>query len=134
MRVLAGVRALREMPFGEGIDAQPEVLAHSAASVRSSLESVEDLPDRSVVALVGIGASEHIARGAAATWRSLGIKAVALSASDLLAGGAAEIADVYVGLSESGRSAETVTAFRGTDARRIGITNTDEVSTGDCAG
>lgn len=55
-------------------------------------------------------------------WRDLGIKAFAVSASELLQGDRS-IADVYVAMSESGRSAETVSALQNVQGRRVGITN-----------
>jgi glucosamine--fructose-6-phosphate aminotransferase (isomerizing) len=75
-----------------------------------------------LVALVGIGASEHIARATAPAWRAAGIRAVAVSAAELMHDGA-PLADVYVALSESGRSAETVGALSRVGGRRIAITN-----------
>jgi D-arabinose 5-phosphate isomerase GutQ len=75
------------MRFPEGIDAQPSVLERSAAAVRDSLSSVKPLHSDAVVALTGIGASEHIARSAAFTWRAVGLRAVAVPASELRRGG-----------------------------------------------
>jgi fructoselysine-6-P-deglycase FrlB-like protein len=72
---------------------------------------------------VGIGASEHIARSAAPAWRAAGIRAVAVSSAELMNDDGAPLADVYVALSESGRSAETVAALDRVDGRRVGITN-----------
>lgn len=110
------------MRFHDGVRAQPEALARSAATVQAALAGVKGLGSDQLVALIGIGASEHIARSTAPAWRAAGIRAVALSASELLTEGA-PVADVYVALSESGRSAETVGALRRITARRIGITN-----------
>ncbi len=75
-----------------------------------------------MVALVGIGASEHVARSAAPVWRKLGIRAFAVSATELL-DAPGPVADVVVGMSESGRSAETVAALKSVSGRRIAITN-----------
>jgi fructoselysine-6-P-deglycase FrlB-like protein len=110
------------MRFEDGVNAQPQVLARSAEAVRSGLTDVAPLPDGELVALVGIGASEHIARSAAPAWRAAGIRAVAVSAAELMNEDTA-LADVYVALSESGRSAETVAALSRVKGRRIGITN-----------
>ena len=110
------------MRFQDGVQAQPEVLARSAATVQAALSGIKALGSDQLVALIGIGASEHIARSAAPAWRAAGIRAVALSAAELLTAGA-PVADVYVALSESGRSAETVGVLRGITARRVGITN-----------
>lgn len=113
------------MKFVEGIAAQPQSLVTSAGSVRGALSAVAPFEPGALVALVGIGASEHVARSAAPVWRALGIRTVALSAADLQ-GSELPLADVYVAMSESGRSAETVAALRGAPGRRIGITNDPE--------
>jgi glucosamine--fructose-6-phosphate aminotransferase (isomerizing) len=110
------------MRFEDGMNAQPQVLAGSAEAVRSGLAAIAPLQDGQVVALVGIGASEHIVRSAAPAWRAAGIRAVAVSASELMHHDTS-LADVYVALSESGRSAETVAALSHVQGRRIGVTN-----------
>jgi fructoselysine-6-P-deglycase FrlB-like protein len=113
------------MRFQEGIDAQPEVLAHSAKEVSNALQNVALPGGRAVLGLVGIGASEHAARSAAVAWRQAGLRAFPLSASEPLRG-SATLADTYVALSESGRSAETVQAMREARGRRLGVTNVAE--------
>jgi fructoselysine-6-P-deglycase FrlB-like protein len=110
------------MRFEDGMNAQPHALARSATAVRSGLQEVAELQPGDVVALVGIGASEHIARSAAPAWRAAGIRAVAVSAAELMSH-RVPLADVYVALSESGRSAETVAALSHVGGRRVGITN-----------
>ncbi|MDI6909194.1 SIS domain-containing protein [Nocardioides sp.] len=110
------------MRFPEGIDAQPEVLRTSAAAVRDALRRIPPIAEGAVVALVGIGASEHVARSAAPVWRASGIRAFALSATELLDADR-PVADVVVAMSESGRSTETVTALERTTGRRVAITN-----------
>jgi fructoselysine-6-P-deglycase FrlB-like protein len=110
------------MRFEEGLTAQPKVLAQSAQAVLGGLADVAPLEPGQLVALVGIGASEHIARSAASAWRAAGIRAVAVSSAELMNEGA-PLADVYVALSESGRSAETVFALSQVDGRRVGVTN-----------
>lgn len=113
------------MKFTDGIGLQPGSLAGSAESMRRTLDRVAPLEPGALVALVGIGASEHIARSAAHAWRALGIRAVAVSAAELQ-GSELPLAEVYVAMSESGRSAETVAALRGAPGRRVGITNDPE--------
>lgn len=110
------------MRFSEGIDAQPDVLRTSADAVRDALRRIPPLAEDAVVALVGIGASEHVARSAAPVWRSLGIRTFAVSATELL-GAPHPVADVVVAMSESGRSTETVEAVKGIAGRRVAITN-----------
>jgi fructoselysine-6-P-deglycase FrlB-like protein len=97
------------MQFADGIAAQPDALARSRAQVSAALADVPAPGEDEVVGLVGIGASEHIARSAAHVWRQAGLRAFALSASEVTAAGA-RAADVYVAISESGRSTETIDA------------------------
>jgi fructoselysine-6-P-deglycase FrlB-like protein len=59
------------MHFSDEIRAQPAALARSAATVTAALAHLP-APGDGVVALVGIGASEHAARGAAVVWRAAG--------------------------------------------------------------
>jgi len=111
------------MLFTDGIAAQPNALARSAKSLCGALRDLPLTRPGDVIALVGIGASEHAAAGAAPVWRDQGLRAFAVSASQLLKT-TMPVADLYVGLSESGRSAETVAALgqlQGT--RRVGLTN-----------
>ena len=111
------------MRFPDGIAAQPAVLARSAKAVRDVLPGMPRPRPGDVIALVGIGASEHAAGSAAPVWRDQGLRAFAVSASALrTATGSA--ADLYVGLSESGRSAETVAALgQVPGGTRVGLTN-----------
>jgi fructoselysine-6-P-deglycase FrlB-like protein len=111
------------MLFTEGIAAQPNVLARSAKSLRDALRDLPASRPGEVIALVGIGASEYAAASAAPVWRDQGLRAFAVSASQLLKT-ATPFADLYVGLSESGRSAETVAALSQlAGTRRVGLTN-----------
>jgi fructoselysine-6-P-deglycase FrlB-like protein len=111
------------MHFPDGIAAQPDVLARSAKSLGDALRDLPLPAPRDVIALVGIGASEHAAVGAAPVWRDQGLRAFAVSASRLERT-AIPVADLYVGLSESGRSAETVAALSQlAGTRRVGLTN-----------
>ena len=111
------------MRFSDGIAAQPAALARSAKSVLGALRDLPLPRPGDVIALVGIGASEYAAASAAPVWRDHGLRAFAVSASQLHKT-AMPVADLYVGLSESGRSAETVAALgQLSGARRVGVTN-----------
>jgi glutamine---fructose-6-phosphate transaminase (isomerizing) len=112
--------------FPDGIQAQPEALRRSAKALDDALRQLPGVTPEQVLALVGIGASEHVARSAAPVWRALGLRAFAVPAAELQHE-TRPAADVHVGLSESGRSAETVAALgRLTGGRRVGITNEGE--------
>ena len=111
------------MLFPDGIAAQPNALGRSAKSLRDALRDLPLPHPGDVIALVGIGASEHAAASAAPVWRDQGLRAFAVSASQLQMT-ARPVADLYVGLSESGRSAETVAALgQLSGTRRVGLTN-----------
>jgi fructoselysine-6-P-deglycase FrlB-like protein len=97
------------MHFSEGIGAQPDALTRSRARVIEGLAALPTPRPDQVVALVGIGASEYAARGAAQQWRDAGLRAFAVSAAEVTGAGAAA-ADLYVAISESGRSTETIRA------------------------
>jgi fructoselysine-6-P-deglycase FrlB-like protein len=105
------------MHFSEGIGAQPEALARSLTRVSADVARLPAPRPGEVVALIGIGASEHIARGAACEWRDAGLRAFAVSASEVTAAGA-PAADLYVAISESGRSTETIEAVQALAGRR----------------
>ena len=96
------------MHFSEGIGAQPDALTRSRARVADGLPALPAPTTGQVVALVGIGASEYAARGAAVQWRRAGLRAFAVSAAEIPEGGAA--ADLCVAISETGRSTETIRA------------------------
>jgi glutamine---fructose-6-phosphate transaminase (isomerizing) len=114
------------MRFPDGIAAQPDVLARSAKALREALPDVPKPHTGEVIALVGIGASEHAARSAAPVWRHQDLCAFAVSASELQERAPA-VADFYVGISESGRSAETVAALSHlSNVARVGVTNVRE--------
>lgn len=99
------------MGFRDAIEAQPARLEAARSALCAALsEPLPALAPSRHVALVGIGASLHAARGAAAGWRAAGLRASALSAAELMSGGV-DCADVYLAISESGRSVETVAAM-----------------------
>lgn len=97
------------MHFSDGIAAQPATLARSHAAVSAGLADLPRPREGDVVVLVGIGASEHVARSAAYEWRAAGVRAYAVSAAEFPDTGAG--ADLYVAISESGRSTETLQAL-----------------------
>jgi glucosamine--fructose-6-phosphate aminotransferase (isomerizing) len=116
--------------FLDGVLSQPDVLARSAATVWEALagpagaSAIEALR-RGRVTAVGMGASTHAVTGFAAALRAAGRPVLGFSAADLLYGVPGGLADAYLGVSQSGRSTETVEAMRGvgSSAARIAVTN-----------
>jgi glucosamine--fructose-6-phosphate aminotransferase (isomerizing) len=113
--------------FDEAVRSQPEALALAYTSIATALVGLE-LPRWNrgeTVAFVGMGASTFSAHAAVAALSAAGIRAVNITASDLLGTPAGyQPADHYVIVSESGRSPEPVEAARRlTEGRRIAITN-----------
>jgi fructoselysine-6-P-deglycase FrlB-like protein len=114
------------MHFSDGIGAQPDALTRSRGRVLHGLRALPVVGRGQVVALLGIGASEYAARGAAQEWRQAGLRAFAVSAAEITVAGA-PAADVYVAISESGRSTETIEAVEqvGGD-RAVAVVNDPE--------
>lgn len=114
------------MRFPEGIAAQPQTLRASAAAVAPQIAQLAAPGPDDVIGLLGIGGNWHGAIGAANAWRARRLRAVALSAGELVHG-PFRVADTYVVLSESGRSNETLQVLaRLGDARTVAITNDEE--------
>ncbi len=112
--------------FKDTLWAQPETLAIAYQSILQSLNAVS-LPQwqrGETVAAIAMGASSHSAHALTAALSLAGIRAINLTASDLVnAPTGFQPADHYVIVSESGRSPEAVNAARHfTTGRRIGIT------------
>jgi glucosamine--fructose-6-phosphate aminotransferase (isomerizing) len=110
------------MHFSEGIAAQPRALAAGLAAVTAGLGKLPKPAAGDVIALVGIGASEHAARTAAQQWRAAGLRATAVSAAEVCAGSPLA-ADLTVAISESGRSTETLEAVSRASGPTIAVVN-----------
>lgn len=99
------------LPLREGIALQPEALRESHEVTSAALEKVDLSPMKDgSTALVGIGASLYAAVAGAAQMRLQGLRATAWPATDLL-DPSADVADVYVAVSASGRSVEPARAM-----------------------
>jgi glucosamine--fructose-6-phosphate aminotransferase (isomerizing) len=73
-----------------------------------------------------MGSSYFVSMAAAALLRHAGRPAFALSATDLLEPGAEGLGAAYIGLSQSGKSTETVEAFSRLTAPRLAVTNSGD--------
>mgnify|MGYP005816286347 CR=1 FL=1 len=106
------------MRFLDGIVTQPTALERSRQAVSAALAGLPRPGPDDVIALVGIGASEHAARGAAPVWRAAGVRAFPVSAAEVDAAPRGAGADFSVLISESGRSTETQRALEAMDVTR----------------
>lgn len=111
------------IPAQQSFDSQPGVLRTMARHLAQRLvgDGVPAVPER--VAVCGIGASHAAAGSAVFDMRRRGLDAVRLSAADVPDGQQIP-ADVVIGVSQSGRSAETVDLMsRIAPARRMAVVN-----------
>jgi glucosamine--fructose-6-phosphate aminotransferase (isomerizing) len=109
----------------EDILAQPENLARSHETFTEALQGTDLLAfDADPLVLTGMGSSYFAAMSAACGLRAAGRPAFALSATELLEPGGDLLGAAYVGISQSGKSAETVEGFSRVSAPRLALTNT----------
>lgn len=115
-----------EPAYLDGVRSQPENLRRSAAVVREALADGPVVPMRRPgrILVLGMGASAAAATGFASVLRAAGRPALAADPADLLDAAPAGLADTYLAVSQSGRSAETVAVMSTVDAgRRVALTN-----------
>jgi len=109
----------------EDILAQPENLARSHQTFTEALQSADlSAFDANPLVLTGMGSSYFAAMPASCALRAAGRPAFALSATELLEPGGELLGAAYVGISQSGKSAETVEGFSRVSASRLALTNT----------
>src|SRR4051794_22401080 len=100
------------MRFKDGILGQPEMLAISRKAAVASLSKIDLSPWRQgTIGFVGVGGSLNTALAGALSARTRGLRAVALSPTELL-DARIDVADTFIVLSGSGRSRETIEALR----------------------
>jgi glucosamine--fructose-6-phosphate aminotransferase (isomerizing) len=91
---------------------QPANLAAAAQAFSEAIVEVDLEPlRRGTIVFAGIGASAHAVIPAVLALRAAGRRAFALQATELDDGGAGELADAFVLVSQSGASTETVAAL-----------------------
>ncbi|MGR6319866.1 SIS domain-containing protein [Micromonospora soli] len=116
------------LPYLDGVLAQPDNLRRSAEAVRTALAGPVGAQAAAVarwgsLVAFGMGASAHAAAGFAAALRADGLPATAVSAADLHDGVPHGLAAAFLGISQSGRSRETVEALAAAPAARLALTN-----------
>ena len=113
------------MGFLEDILEQPQNLARSREIFTQALRGTDlSAFEADPLVLAGMGSSFFAAIPAACALRGAGRAAFALSATELLEPGGNLLGKAYVGISQSGKSAETVEALSRVSAPRLALTNT----------
>lgn len=115
----------------DGVLAQPDNLRRSAETVRAALAGPAGAQASAVrrsgnLAAFGMGASRHAAAGFVAVMRAGGVPAISASAAELHLGVPPGLAAAFLGISQSGRSTETVDALAAVPAgpaARLALTN-----------
>ncbi len=103
---------MKKIPYRRAIAMQPAMLeANRAQLVRATAELRDRVAPDSVVALVGIGASYYTALAAVREFWRAGVRAFAVEAGQLWHDDF-DLADVYITISASGESLETVEAIK----------------------
>ncbi|SCG73306.1 SIS domain-containing protein [Micromonospora inositola] len=114
-----------------GVRAQPDNLRRSAETVRAALAGPAGAQAAAAsrwgsLLAFGMGASSHAAAGFAAVLRAGGLPAISASAADLHDGVPPGLAAAFLGISQSGRSRDTVDTLAGVPAgpaARLALTN-----------
>ena len=113
------------MGYLEDILEQPENLARSHEIFTEALRDTDlSAFEADPLVLAGMGSSYFAAIPASCALRGAGRAAFALSATELLEPGGDLLGTAYVGISQSGKSAETVKGFSRVSAPRLALTNT----------
>jgi glutamine---fructose-6-phosphate transaminase (isomerizing) len=105
---------MKFIPYARAIRRQPEVLERNRAGlVAAAKELGTRAGAKPVVGIVGIGASYYAGLTAVRELWRIGVRAQAVDAGQLWMNGELDVADVYLAVSASGKSLETVAAIRG---------------------
>jgi len=109
----------------EDILEQPANLARSHETFTEALHGTDlSAFDADPLVLTGMGSSYFAVMPAVGALRAAGRAAFALSATELLEPGGNFLGKAYVGISQSGKSAETVEGLSRVSAPRLALTNT----------
>jgi glucosamine--fructose-6-phosphate aminotransferase (isomerizing) len=112
---------VKKIPYRSAIAMQPGVLeANRAQLVAATAELRSRLGENGVVAIVGIGASYYTAMAAVRDFWKIGVRALAIDVGQLWQDDF-PVADVYIAVSASGESLETVAAVERLRSRKQGL-------------
>ncbi|GAB2530156.1 SIS domain-containing protein [Paramicrobacterium agarici] len=109
--------------FEEALERQPKVLSESISASREWVDTNVALFSGKRLLFAGIGASHAAIATPVFVLRQHGVQALRSACSDL-PNGTPQLADLYVGVSQSGRSRETVQALLSIErSRRVAVVN-----------
>ncbi len=112
---------MKKIPYRSAIAMQPNVLETNRAQLVQAAAALRALrTDGATVAVVGIGASYYTAMAAVREFWKVGVRAVAIDVGQLWEDDF-DIADIYIAISASGESLETVAAVERLRKRGQGL-------------
>lgn len=110
-------------PFAEAVSRQAAILQDAVPALRRRIEGDDLLDAPQSAAFVGIGASHAAAHAAVHTLNRAGFRAARFTGAELPDDGT-PLADLYIGISQSGRSPEPLEALRRVEGvRRVAVVN-----------
>ncbi len=112
---------MKKIPYRSAIAMQPGVLESNRAQLVGAAGELRALrSDGAAVAIIGIGASYYTAMAAVREFWKVGVRAFAVDVGQLWEDDF-DVADVYIAISASGESLETVAAVERLRQRRQGL-------------
>jgi glucosamine--fructose-6-phosphate aminotransferase (isomerizing) len=112
---------VKKIPYRSAIAMQPGVLEANRAQLVTAAAEMRALRGQdAVVAIVGIGASYYTAMAAVRDFWKVGVRAVAIDVGQLWQDDF-PVADIYLAISASGESLETVAAVERIRSRKRGL-------------
>jgi glucosamine--fructose-6-phosphate aminotransferase (isomerizing) len=112
---------VKKIPYRSAIAMQPGVLeANRSQLVAAAAELRAQRGEGAVVAIVGIGASYYTAMAAVRDFWKVGVRALAIDVGQLWQDDF-PVADIYIAISASGESLETVAAVERIRSRKQGL-------------
>jgi glutamine---fructose-6-phosphate transaminase (isomerizing) len=112
---------VKKIPYRSAIAMQPGVLESNRAQLVSAAGQLRALrSDSAAVAIIGIGASYYTAMAAVREFWKVGVRAFAVDVGQLWEDDF-DVADIYIAISASGESLETVAAVERLRKRRQGL-------------
>jgi glucosamine--fructose-6-phosphate aminotransferase (isomerizing) len=112
---------VKKIPYRSAIAMQPDVLEANRTQLVGAAAQLRSIREEgAVVAIIGIGASYYTAMAAVREFWKVGVRAFAIDVGELWQDDFA-IADIYIAISASGESLETVAAVERLRNRKQGL-------------